>query len=305
MTDSGYEGFRGVGVALVTPMRKDGSVDLDAFAGHADAMIRGGVDYLVPCGTTGESATLTSEEQARVIGAAVEVADGRVPVVAGAGANATHEAVERSVAARKAGADGILSVAPYYNKPPQEGLFRHFEAVAEAAEIPVILYNVPGRTSSNILPDTVLRLAEIPNVVGIKEASGSLTQVSDILARRPADFVVLSGDDEMTLALLALGADGLISVIANEAPAETAALVHAGMEGAMERAREVHFRLLDLMRCNFVETNPIPVKTAVELLGGPEAHFRLPLVPMSLEGRTKLERALAAAGLRGTPAGVA
>ncbi len=305
MSESQYEHFRGVGVALVTPMRKDGSVDLDAFARHAEATVKGGVDYLVPCGTTGESATLTSEEQARVIGAAVEVANGRVPVVAGAGANATHEAVERSVAARKAGADAVLSVAPYYNKPPQQGLYRHFEAVAEAAEIPVILYNVPGRTSSNILPETVLRLAELPNVVGIKEASGSLVQVSDILARRPEGFLVLSGDDELTLALLGLGADGLISVIANEAPAEITELVHAGLEGDMDRARALHFRLLDLMRCNFVETNPIPVKTAVELLGGPEAHFRLPLVPMSAGGRAELERALAAAGLGGVPAEVA
>ncbi len=305
MTETRYERFRGLGVALVTPMRKDGSVDLDAFALHADAMVVGGVDYLVPCGTTGESATLTSEEQARVIGAAVEVADGRVPVLAGAGANGTHEAVERSVAAHRAGADGILSVAPYYNKPPQEGLYRHFEAVAEAAEIPVVLYNVPGRTSSNILPETVLRLAELPNVVGIKEASGSLAQVTDILARRPEGFLVLSGDDEITLALLGLGADGLISVIANEAPAEITSLVHAGLEGSMEQARKLHFRLLDLMRCNFVETNPIPVKTAVELLGGPEAHFRLPLVPISPECRAKLELALASAGLRGVPAGVA
>jgi 4-hydroxy-tetrahydrodipicolinate synthase len=305
MSETRQERFRGVGVALVTPMKKDGAVDLEAFARHVDGMVEGGVDYLVPCGTTGESATLTSREQEHVIAAAVEAADGRVPVVAGAGANATAEAVARSVAARKAGADAVLSVAPYYNKPPQEGLYRHFKAVAEAAEIPVVLYNVPGRTSSNILPDTVLRLAEIPNVVGIKEASGSLPQVTDILAHRPEGFLVLSGDDEITLPLLALGADGLISVVANEAPAATTALVHAGLDGEMAGARRIHMRLLDLMRCNFMETNPIPVKTAVELLGGPEAHFRLPLVPMTPEGRKKLERALASAGLLSISAGIA
>ncbi|MEX2467542.1 MAG: 4-hydroxy-tetrahydrodipicolinate synthase [Gemmatimonadota bacterium] len=291
------QGFRGVGVALVTPFDADGGLDLDAFAEHANRMIEGGVDYIVPCGTTGESATMTSAEQVEVIRTAARVANGRVPVLAGAGANATAEAVERSRAAAEAGADGLLSVAPYYNKPPQEGLFRHFERVAAATDLPVVLYNVPGRTSSNILPTTVLRLAEIPNVVAIKEASGSLEQIGSLLRDRPDGFLVLSGDDEITLPMLALGADGLISVVANEAPSETAELVHAGLEGDFARARSLHYQLLDLMRCNFIETNPIPVKTAVELLGGPAAHFRSPLVPLSDSARALLEAALEGSGI--------
>jgi 4-hydroxy-tetrahydrodipicolinate synthase len=260
-------------------------------------MIAGGVDYLVPCGTTGESATMSDAEQAEVIRAAVSVADGRVEVLAGAGANATSEAVARSKAAAKAGADGLLSVAPYYNKPPQAGLYTHFEAVAAATDLPVVLYNVPGRTSSNILPETVVRLATIPNVVGIKEASGDLEQIGTVLRDRPDGFLVLSGDDELTLPMLALGADGLISVVANVAPVETAALVHSGLEGDFARARSLHYQLLDLMRCSFVETNPIPVKTAVELLGGPTARFRPPLVPLSEGARARLETAIASAGI--------
>ena len=289
--------FRGVGVALVTPFDADGGLDLDAFAEHANRMIDGGVDYLVPCGTTGESATMTAAEQVEVIRTAVRVSNGRVPVVAGAGANATAEAVARSRAAAKAGADGILSVAPYYNKPPQEGLFRHFEAVAAATDLPVVLYNVPGRTSSNILPETVLRLAEIPNVVAIKEASGDLEQMGTILRDRPDGFLVLSGDDELTLPMIAVGAEGLISVVANEAPSEITELVHAALEGDLDRARALHYRLMELMRCNFVETNPIPVKTAVEMLGGPAAHFRSPLVPLSAGARERLQAALDGSGI--------
>lgn len=289
--------FRGVGVALVTPFDADGGLDLDAFAEHANQMIDGGVDYLVPCGTTGESATMTAAEQVEVIRTAVRVSNGRVPVVAGAGANATAEAVARSRAAAKAGADGILSVAPYYNKPPQEGLFQHFEAVAAATDLPVVLYNVPGRTSSNILPETVLRLAEIPNVVAIKEASGDLEQMGTILRDRPDGFLVLSGDDELTLPMIAMGAEGLISVAANEAPSEITELVHAALEGDLDRARALHYRLMELMRCNFIETNPIPVKTAVEMLGGPAAHFRSPLVPLSAGARERLQAALDASGI--------
>jgi len=294
---AGVERFRGVGVALVTPFHEDGRLDLEGFARHAEAMIAGGVDYLVPCGTTGEGATLTSAEQATVIRAAVEVAGGRLPVVAGAGANATAEAVERTKAAAKAGADAVLSVAPYYNKPPQEGLYRHFAAVAAATDLPVVLYNVPSRTASNILPETVVRLAALDTVVAIKEASGDLAQIGTLLRARPDGFLVLSGDDEITLAMLALGADGLISVVANEAPTETASLVHAGLAGDFARARHVHYQILDLMRCNFIETNPIPVKTAVAMLGGPAAHFRSPLVPLSEGARAKLAQVLAASGV--------
>jgi 4-hydroxy-tetrahydrodipicolinate synthase len=301
---SGNERFRGVGVALVTPFHANGALDLDALARHAERMIEGGVDYLVPCGTTGESATMDAREQVDVIRATVAAADGRVPVVAGAGSNATADAVAKAKAAAEAGADALLSVAPYYNKPPQEGLFRHFEAIAAATDLPVVLYNVPGRTSSNIRPETVLRLAEIPNVIAIKEASGDFAQVGTLLRDRPDGFLVLSGDDETTLPLLALGADGLISVVANQAPAEITELVHAGLEGDFTRARALHHRLLDLMRCNFVETNPIPVKTGVEMLGGPTAHFRSPLVPLSDAARPLLEEALRAAGLT-EPAGEA
>lgn len=297
--------FRGTGVALVTPFREDGSLDLDAYARHAEHMLACGVEVLVPCGTTGESVTMTPEEQARVIETAVQVAAGRAAVMAGAGTNDTKEAVAMARAARDAGADAVLSVSPYYNKPPQEGLYRHFAAVAAAAEIPVFLYNVPGRTSVNILPDTILRLAEIHNVTGVKEASGSLEQVASILARRPDDFLVLSGDDELTLSMLALGADGLVSVVANEAPRETSDMVRLGLAGDFARARHLHFRLLDLMRANFAETNPVPVKKGVELLGGPPAHYRSPLVPPSRETEERLLRALRRAGLRSgeTPSG--
>lgn len=294
--------LRGVGVALVTPFHEDGSVDFDRFEAHARRMIEGGVDVLVPCGTTGESATMSAEEQGEVIRAAVRVADGRVPVMAGAGGNDTAKAVKLAKAAREAGADAVMSVGPYYNKPPQEGLYRHFAAVAEAAEVPVVVYNVPGRTSSNILPATILRLAEIDNVVGVKEASGDLAQITDLLVRRPDGFLVLAGDDEMALPVAALGGDGVVSVAANEDPAGMVALVHAALDGDIETARRHHHRLVELMRINFVETNPLPVKTAVELMGHGPTHFRLPLVPMSDAGRAKLRDVLERTGLLGDSA---
>ena len=305
MTLGSQNGLGGVGVALVTPFGADGSIDFEAYRRHVKTMMDGGVNYLVPCGTTGEAATMTADEQARVITAAVEVAGGSIPVAAGASSNSTAAAVEMTKAAAMAGADAILSVAPYYNKPPQEGLFQHFRAVAEASDLPVILYNVPGRTSSNMLPETVLRLAELANVVAVKEASGDLDQIGTILAHRPEGFLVLSGDDELTLPMISLGADGLISVAANEAPAEITAMVSAALEGDTETAQQLHYRLLSLMRCNFVETNPIPVKTGVEMLGGATARFRLPLVPMSPTNRRKLSEALVGAGLLTSPAEVA
>lgn len=291
--------FRGTGVALVTPFAADGAVDLEAYRRHAERMIAGGVEVLVPCGTTGESVTLTPDEQLQVVRTAVEVAQGRAAVMAGAGTNDTRDAIALARAVEAAGADALLSVSPYYNKPPQEGLFRHFEAIADSVDIPVFLYNVPGRTSVNILPETVLRLAEVPGIQGIKEASGSLEQVGTILAGRPEGFLVLSGDDELTVPMLALGADGLVSVVANEAPAETSDMVRAGLSGRWEEAQALHFRLLDLMRANFVETNPVPVKAGVELVGGPPAHYRLPLVPPSEETRALLAEALRKAGLMG------
>ena len=291
--------LRGVGVALITPFGEDGSLDIDGFEAHAARVAGGGVHCLVPCGTTGESATMTDAEQVEVIRAAVRVADGRIPVMAGAGANCTAVAARRAEAARKAGADAVMSVGPYYNKPPQEGLYRHFAAVAEAAEVPVIVYNVPGRTSSNILPETILRLAEIPNIVGVKEASGDLAQITTLLVSRPEGFLVLAGDDEMALPVIALGGDGVVSVAGNEAPDGMAALVSAALDGDVATARRHHHRLVDVMRVNFIETNPVPVKTAVELMGHGTAHFRLPLVPMTAPGRERVREVLAGAGLLG------
>ncbi|MEX0979654.1 MAG: 4-hydroxy-tetrahydrodipicolinate synthase, partial [Gemmatimonadota bacterium] len=233
--------FAGLGVALVTPFREDGAFDRDAFEAHVKFQVAGGVDALVPCGTTGESATMDATEQREVIAAAVAVAAGvapsetpsgrRVVVIAGAGSNSTRAAAQLAAGAREAGADAVLSVGPYYNKPTQEGFYRHFRAVAEAAEIPVILYNVPGRTGSNILPETVLRLARTANIVGVKEASGDLAQVMTIVRGRPEGFLVLSGDDELTLPVLAMGGDGVVSVASNEVPAAMSQLVHAGLAG--------------------------------------------------------------------------
>lgn len=290
--------FRGLAVALVTPFREDGGLDEEVLERHVHAMVEGGVDMLLPCGTTGESATLSPDEQLRVIARTIETAAGRVPVVAGASSNRTDEAVSLARAAQEAGADAILSLCPYYNKPTQEGLYAHFEAVARGLEVPLIVYNVPGRTASNIKPGTLMRLAELDNVIGVKEASGDLDQIMTILRDRPDGFRVLSGDDALTLPILALEGDGVVSVVANEAPDLMAELVTAGLEGDFGRARAAHYRLLPLMRANFVETNPIPVKTALAMLGQMEAHFRLPLTPLSAAGRRSLEVALETAGLR-------
>ncbi|MBI4541149.1 MAG: 4-hydroxy-tetrahydrodipicolinate synthase [Gemmatimonadetes bacterium] len=289
--------FRGLAVALVTPFREDGSVDQEAFEEHVEAMIAGGVDVLVPCGTTGESATLDAAEQRALVRAAVRVAAGRVPVMAGAGANDTRKALALAGAAVEEGADALLVVCPYYNKPTQEGLYRHFEAIARSVDVPVCVYNVPGRTASNLRPETMLRLAELENICGIKEASGDLGQVMSLVRDLPHGFLVLSGDDELTLPILALGGDGVISVIANEAPGPMAELVRAGLVGDFESARRIHYRLLPLMRANFVESNPIPVKSALEMLGRMRAHFRLPLTPISDAGARTLRAALEAAGL--------
>jgi len=290
--------FRGVGPALVTPMFSDGSLDLVAYRAHVERVVEAGVHFLVPCGTTGESATMTPDEQAEVIRCCVEVADGRLPVMAGAGTNDTRDAAALARAAVEAGADAILSVSPYYNKPTQEGIYRHYATVADAARVPVFVYNVPGRTSSNVAPETLFRLAEdVDAIVGVKEASGNLGQVMAVLRERPDGFTVLSGDDDLTYVFLALGAEGVISVAANEAPGEMAALCNAAFEGDLERALALHWRLLPLLKANFVESNPIPVKTAMEMLGHFEAHFRLPLVPLADAGRIALRDALRAVGL--------
>jgi 4-hydroxy-tetrahydrodipicolinate synthase len=285
--------FRGAGPALVTPMSRDGSVDLDGFSEHVEWMVADGVRFLVPCGTTGESATLSPDEQRRVIRRCVEAAAGRVPVLAGAGGNDTAAVTALARAAAEAGANGVLTVTPYYNKPTVEGLIAHYRAVADAAGLPVVVYNVPGRTALNVTADALLRIArEVPGVVGVKEASGNVAQVMTILAERPPGFLVLSGDDELTLPLVALGAEGVISVVANEAPAAMTRLCDDAAAGRGDEARALHVRLLPLMRANFVETNPIPVKTALELMGRGTAHFRLPLVPMSAAGRARLRAAL-------------
>lgn len=291
------ERYRGTGVALVTPFASDGSVDHAALRSHVETMLEGGVEFLVPCGTTGEIATLTLDERTAVIRTVVEAADGRAPVMAGASSNATADAEDQARAARDAGADSILTVAPYYNKPPQEGMLHHFRAVADAAELPTCIYNVPGRTASNILPETALRLAEHPAIFAVKEASGDLAQVATILAGRPEGFLVLSGDDELTLPMVALGGDGVVSVVANQAPGPFSDLVRAALRGDFEEARALHFRLLDLMRANFVETNPMPVKAGVALLGGPGARVRPPLTGVSPKTLEVVRDALVVAGL--------
>ncbi len=289
--------LRGIGPALITPLREDGSIDFDAYRQHVEFQIEGGVDFLVPCGTTGESATLSTDEQADVIRACVEAADGRVPVVAGAGTNVTEGAGRMACDARDAGADAILSITPYYNKPTQEGLYRHFRSVAEACGIPVVVYNVPGRTGSNIEAATVLRLArDVENVVAVKEASGDLQQVMTILRERPDGFLVLSGEDHLTFPLVCLGGDGVISVVANEVPDLFSDMVHAALEGRTEQARAMHYRMLPLMRANFVETNPIPVKRALEMMGRLDAHYRLPLVPLTEASEEELREALRMVG---------
>jgi 4-hydroxy-tetrahydrodipicolinate synthase len=289
--------FRGTGTALVTPFTQDGAIDEARFVAHVEDQIAGGVEFLVPCGTTGEAATLSADEQKRLIGLTVEAAQGRVAVMAGAGGNRTDEVVDRARAARDAGADAILSVSPYYNKPTPSGLYRHYESIANAVALPIFVYNVPGRTGSNIAPETLFRIAEIDNIRGVKEASGDVEQVMTIIADRPAGFLVISGDDTLTLPLIAAGADGLISVVANEAPAMTSDLVRAALAGDLPQARELHYRLIRLMTANFIESNPVPVKAALEMMGRGQAHYRLPLAPLQESNSEALRQALLQAGL--------
>jgi 4-hydroxy-tetrahydrodipicolinate synthase len=294
------EWMRGCATALVTPFSADGSVDIERMRALVERQVEGGVRVLVPCGTTGESVTMSEEENRRVIRATVEVARERgARVVAGAGSNSTAHAIENSRAAREEGADAVLVVAPYYNKPTQAGLYAHFRAVAESvAGTPVVLYNVPGRTSSNIAAETTIRLArEVENVVAVKEASGNLAQIMEILRLRPEGFRVLSGDDAMTFAMIALGADGLISVASNEAPALMSRMVDAALEGRWDEARGLHYRLLPLMEVNFIESSPGPVKAAMTLMGLVEENFRLPLVPVQDRTRERVREVIAELGL--------
>ncbi|HZI17652.1 MAG TPA: 4-hydroxy-tetrahydrodipicolinate synthase [Pyrinomonadaceae bacterium] len=294
------EWMRGCATALVTPFAADGTVDPGAHRRLVERQIEGGVRLLVPCGTTGESVTMTAAERDSVVAATVEAARGRARVAAGTGSNSTAAAAAQSRRAAALGADAVLVVAPYYNKPTQEGLYRHFMAVAEAIpDTPVVLYNVPGRTSTNILPETVLRLArDAANVVAVKEASGDLAQVMEIVRGRPEGFLVLSGDDALTLPMIAVGADGLVSVASNEAPGPVSRMVEAALEGRWEEAREAHYRLLPLMNVNFAETSPAPVKAAMKMMGLLEAEtLRLPLVPVGEETRGRVREVLEELGL--------
>ncbi len=272
--------FRGVSVAMVTPFTAEGNIDVNTLNTLVDWHIEQGTDVILAAGTTGESATLSHEEHHELMERVVQQVGGRIPVLCGAGSNSTQEAISLSRYAEKAGGSAILSVCPYYNKPTQEGLFQHFTAIADSVALPVILYNVPGRTGSNLAAETTLRLAEHPNIIGVKEASGDLDQIMTILHHRPADFVVLSGDDALTVPMIALGGDGVISVAANEVPAWMREMVHLALSGQIQDAREWHYRLLPLMKANFVETNPMPVKTAMGMMGLLESHFRSPMVDM-------------------------
>ncbi|HKW63965.1 MAG TPA: 4-hydroxy-tetrahydrodipicolinate synthase [Candidatus Acidoferrum sp.] len=289
--------FTGTGTALVTPFRRDGSLDERALHRLIQRQIEAGIDFLVPCGTTGESPTLTHEEHLRVVEIAVNLAKGKIPVLAGAGGYNTTEVIERARELANLGADGILSVTPYYNKPTQEGLYQHFRTIAEAVSLPIILYSVQGRTGVNIEPATVKRLAEIENIVGIKEASGNVSQMAAILNAVPEDFVVLSGDDALTLPLMALGGRGVISVVSNEIPGEMAHLTRQALRGDFDGAREIHRRYHPLMEINFVESNPIPVKAALAEMGLLEPVWRLPLVPPKAENRARIRAVLESLGL--------
>jgi 4-hydroxy-tetrahydrodipicolinate synthase len=291
--------FTGCGTALVTPFKADGSLDESAVSRLARRQIDAGVHFLVPCGTTGEVPTLTDDEQVRVVKLVVAEAKGRVPVLAGAGGYNTQEVIHAALRMRDAGADGILSVTPYYNKPTPEGLFQHYRAIAEAVGLPIVVYNVPGRTGCNVDPATLVRLSTIPNIVGVKEASGNVTQMCEICAAVPAGFIVLSGDDALTLPLMAVGGRGIISVASNEIPAEMSRMVELGERGDFAAARALHQRLLPLMQVNFIESNPIPVKSAMASLGLLEEVYRLPMVPPRPASKQRIEAVLQSLGITG------
>ena len=289
--------FQGSFVAMVTPFR-NGKVDEAKLRELVEFHVTHGTDGLIPCGTTGESPTLHHDEHRRVVEIVIEAARGRIRVVAGTGSNSTAEAIDMTKHAERAGAAGALVVTPYYNKPTQEGLYRHFHAVAESVAIPILLYNIQSRTAINVETDTLARLArDVKNIVGVKEASGSLDQMSQVIAACGPDFSVLSGDDNITLPLLAIGGSGVVSVIANIVPRETAELVHAALDGDWKRARELHYRLFPLARAAFLETNPIPIKEAMAMAGMLEPEFRLPMCRMSDANREKLRAILKPYGL--------
>jgi 4-hydroxy-tetrahydrodipicolinate synthase len=284
--------FRGVATALVTPMLPNGDVDKEALQRLVEFQITNGVNGLVPCGTTGESSTLSHAEHHHVMDVVAEQNAGRVPILVGAGSNSTREAISLTQHARTINASAALSIAPYYNKPTQQGFYEHYKAITEAVDIPVIVYNCPGRTGSNINAETTLRIAELPGIAGIKEASGNISQIMEILRHRSSNFLVLSGDDAITLPCLALGADGVISVVSNEVPFEFSQMVKFGLEGNFMEARILHEQLLSLMNMNFIESNPIPVKSALSMMGMIHESYRLPLTPLSPENKFKLRRTL-------------
>ena len=288
--------FKGVFVAIVTPF-KNGKIDEEALRGLIDFQIAGGVDGIVPCGTTGESATLNHEEHDQVIRIAVDACKGKASVLAGTGSNSTQEAIQLSRNAKNAGADGLLQITPYYNKPNQEGLYHHFSSIADAVDLPIVLYNVPSRTSVNMVPETVVRLAKTEKIVGIKEASGSLQAISKIIDNCGKDFTVLSGDDPLLWPILAIGGKGVISVTANILPAKVAALCKAAAIGDIAGARSLHYELMDINDSLFIDTNPIPVKAALHLMGKIENELRGPLIKLSKDTLERLKKAMACHGL--------
>ena len=284
--------LKGCGTALATPFKENGAVDEEALRRFVEFQITSGIDFLVPCGTTGESPTLSDEEQGRVAETVLQTAHGRVQVIAGAGGNNTAHVIELARRYERIGVGGLLSVTGYYNKPTQEGIYQHFKAVAESTALPILVYNVPTRTIVNILPDTLARLAEIPNIIGVKEASGDISQVGEILTKVPAGFKVFSGDDSVTLPLIALGGVGVISVASNQAPALMTRLTRACLEDDWETARSLNRELYPLMKGNFIEASPGPVKAALAMMGLFKEGFRLPMVPAQPETREKMRRIL-------------
>ena len=294
--------LRGCGTALVTPFRQDGSIDDAALRNLISWQVESGIDFLVPCGTTGETPTLAHDEWLQVIDTTIEVVAGRVPIVAGATSNSTQDAVDkaREIATRP-GVNAILTASPYYNKPTQEGQYRHFRAIAEAVDKPIILYNVPGRTGTNIEPSTLARLAEVPNIAGVKEASGNMSQIAEAINAVPENFLVFSGDDAFTLPVIALGGVGIISVASNEIPREMSDMSRAALNNDWASARVLHRKYLPLMQANFIESSPLPVKALLAMMGRIEEVYRLPLVPMRRDTRSRLQKVAAEAGLISKP----
>src|SRR5438105_1250250 len=290
--------LRGCGTALVTPFKADTSVDEQALRALVAWQVESGIDFLVPCGTTGETPTLSHDEWLRVIDLTIEAAAGRVPIVAGATSNSTSDAVAKAKeASQRPGVDAILTASPYYNKPTQEGQYQHFKAIAEAIDKPIVLYNVPGRTGANIEPATLARLAQIKNVVGVKEASGNMSQIAEVLNAVPEDFLVFSGDDAITLPVISLGGVGIVSVASNEIPREMAEMTRAALAGDWKKARSIHRKYLPLMQANFIESNPMPVKAVLAMMGKIEENYRLQMLRMKPETRAKLEKIARDAGV--------